>query len=642
MKKSNIYLAQPAYMNSNSVFLPAAIGALAAYAFSQPDIEAAYDLCGIIFMREKIADVVAAMDSPVLYGFSCYIWNIEYNKRLAAAVKAAAPDCTVVFGGPQVPEGDALLRECPFVDVLIHGEGELPFAALLRALRDKTSFDGIAGLSFRKNGGFVTEPAAPLCSVDLPSPVTSGFYDRVMREHPDTEFIPLVETSRGCPNRCAYCSWGHGERRMRLFPLERVFADIEWAARHHMDFLGFSDSNFGLFPRDEQITDKILELHGKYGFPKKVQVSFAKDSGERVFRISEKLNAAGLCKGVTLSFQTMSPVAQKNIGRSNIDIEYYRFLLQKYAQTDIVTYSELILGLPGETAESFIDGIEQLLEYGQHSSMMIHLCECLPLSPMGDPAYIEKYGIKTVRIPLNQPHANINDPQDIPEFSRIVVGTYSMDENDWMRVTLFGMCVLCFHHLGLLQLPALYLYFEKGVKYVDFYSALLAYYLKKGDSVFNRIRMQLSDMLTSGAGAVISDARFGPVTWTFEEYAFLSFVYEKEAFYREMDAFLAAYIPDAAFREELLRYQSFIVKGVNCPHAEFTGSYAWRDYFYSLRLNKKTEPVSRPVRYTVDDPNACTDWPEYARKVVWYGRRGGKNLYSSEITEADVCPGLTD
>jgi hypothetical protein len=151
--------------------------------------------------------------------------------------------------------------------------------------------------------------------------------------------------------------------------------------------------------------------------------------------------------------------------------------------------------------------------------------------------------------------------------------------------------------------------------------------------VFNRIGAQLERLLSGAAGAVVVDSRFGEVSWTFEEYAFLDTVYEKEAFYREMDGFLSAYIPDAAFRREMLAYQAFTVKEVGRPYTEFTGGYDWLPYFRSLQRNRKAALQKRPVRYAVTDAAVCATWPEYARKVVWYGRRGGKNLYSSEIGE---------
>ena len=219
--------------------------------------------------------------------------------------------------------------------------------SLLRALDGRGTLSGINSLSFRTPEGIRTTPLVTAKEFDFPSPFQSGFYDRLLAEHPDIEFVPVIETNRGCPNRCAYCSWANSSARVRLFPLERVYADLEWVAAHKMEYVGVADANFGMFPRDEQIVDFLIDLNRRTGYPKKFQVSYAKDSGERVFRISEKLNRVGLCKAVTLSFQTMSEAAQANIGRANIGVDYYRDLLRRYTGAGIPTYTELILGLPG-------------------------------------------------------------------------------------------------------------------------------------------------------------------------------------------------------------------------------------------------------------------------------------------------------
>ena len=96
-----------------------------------------------------------------------------------------------------------------------------------------------------------------------------------------------------------------------------------------------------------------------------------------------KLEKAGLNKGITLSFQSMSDDVLRNIGRENISIEYYSELMELYNNAGVATYTELILGLPGETYESFVDGIDRLLSLGQHNSIYIHNCEWLPCSIMG-------------------------------------------------------------------------------------------------------------------------------------------------------------------------------------------------------------------------------------------------------------------
>lgn len=634
--RNKIYLFQPTYMSANSVNLPYGIGALASYAWAFPDIKNSFDLTGIFVLRENTDDVLSRIGDPFLVGFSCYMWNMEYNKVLAKKIKDRFPACTVLFGGPQIPDDDSVLAECPFVDVLIHGEGEVPFLRLLRALRDGTPLEDVNCLSFRGAEGPVMTPLITAEEFDFPSPFQSGFYDRLLREHPDIEFVPVIETSRGCPNRCAYCSWATSTARVRLFPLKRVYADLEWVAAHKMEFLGLADANFGMFPRDEEIVDYVLALRERTGYPKKLQTSYAKGSFERVFRITEKLNRVGLCKAATLSFQTMSEEAQANIGRANISLDFYRTLLKRYIEAGIPTYTELILGMPGETKQSFYDGVEELLEKGQHISLLVHLCEWLPLSGMGKKEYLEKYRIGYTTIPLNQPHAQISATDEVQEYSHIVTSTCSMSEEDWKQCALFSACVSCFHHLGLLQLPALYLYFERGVRYVDFYSDLLAFLLRDPDGVFSELQRQFDGIIEGKSGAVMSDPRFGDVTWTFEEYAFLRTVYEKDAFYAGADRFLSRYLPDEAFRKELLAYQAFVIKSADGQKRRFTGNHLWKPYFASLILNEPCRLEERPVAYTVEEPYVCADWATYARELVWYGRRGGKYLYTSEIREADA------
>lgn len=633
VSKKNIYLVQPSFMNESAVQFPYAIGALASYAWTFEDVREAYDLKDVLFLREKPEQVVDSLQSPYLIGFSCYIWNYEYNKALAKKVKERFPDCRILFGGPQIPESTQPLEENPFVDFLIHNEGEIPFRALLQTLAAGTDLHRVSNISFRDGGECVTTAFTVECTFDFPSPITSGFFDRLLREHPDLEFLPLVETNRGCPNHCAYCSWANNKARVRLVPLERVFGDLTWISEHHMEFVSCADANFGMFPRDEQIADKIVELYRRNGYPKKFQVSYTKDSDERVFRITEKLARVGICKGVTLSFQTMSHEAQKNIGRSNMDIDFYKRLSERYDEAGIPTYTELIIGLPGETFESFRDGVEELLESGRHNALLVHLCELLPLAEMHRESYMEKFGIGYAKIPLNQPHAPRQKPDDIAEYSKVVTSTYSMPQEMWKRTVLFATCVSCFHHLGLLQTVALYLYAEKGVLYSDFYLALLDHLLQDETGVFCAVRDRLDGIIRQDASAVFFDERFGDIAWSFEEYAFLRIVHDKDAFYAAVAPFLSRYFEDMTFCRELLSYQSFLVKTVRNAHAELRTHYRWKPYFDALLHNGKTALERRDVTYTIDDRQTCASWPEYARNVLWYGRRGGKNIYTSELGE---------
>ena len=636
MEKKNLYLIQPTFMSTSSVYFPYAIGALASYAFSFSDIRENYELKEAFFLRDKITDIVSSLENPFLIGFSNYIWNFEYNKILAREVKKAFPDCIIVFGGQQITDSTDLLTECPFIDILMHYEGEVAFRDLLRAYTNGDGLEKVSNISFRTDkNGIISTPVEIHDVADFPSPFASGFFDMLCEKYLEIDFVPLVETNRGCPNRCAYCSWGMIKSKVRFFPIERVFADIEWASKRKMEFLGIADANFGMFERDEEITDKIIECNKKYGYPKKFQVSYSKGNSERVFRISKKLNEMGMDKGVTLSFQSMSPDVQKNIGRSNLDIEAYTSLQKKYSEEGIPTYTDLILGLPGETNESFRNGIDRLLELGQHNSLFVHLCEWLPLAEMGRSDYMEKHKISYSKIPLNQPHVSAPKEGDIREYSRIITSTASMTPDDWKEMVLFSTCVLCFHHLGLLQYVAIYLHSECGIRYSDFYGSLLNFLLNETESnIFREIKERISNITDNNAEAVVYDETFGNAAWPFEEYAFLRTVYDKDSFYEDIKPFIGRYITDEALLEDLLSYQKSVIKSVNDKIHSFCAEHDWKNYFGNILSGSEyRKPEAKKVCYTLDEPHTVHSWDEYARKVLWYGRRGGKNIYTSEIKE---------
>lgn len=63
--------------------------------------------------------------------FSCYIWNIEQIRKLAADLKMACPELLLTAGGPEASSrGPAFARENPWVDFVLRGEGEYPFYRL--------------------------------------------------------------------------------------------------------------------------------------------------------------------------------------------------------------------------------------------------------------------------------------------------------------------------------------------------------------------------------------------------------------------------------------------------------------------------------------------------------------------------------
>lgn len=639
--KKNVYLVQATYLNGKTVPLPYAVGALAAYAWKDETVAARYRLAEIIFLREPIDDVVARMEVPCYVGFSSYMWNIEYNKALAIAIKKKYPDCIIQFGGHQVAPGGSLLEECPFVDISMHNEGEEPFRLLLlELLKDAPDFKDIPNLSYRKNGTVVNNPCMVFDGEDYPSPYLEGIFDPIIAAHPDLNFDALLETNRGCPNRCAYCGWGMYKGKIRMFPMERIYGDIQWVSDHKIEFLAGADANFGLFDRDDQIVDWIIDFKKRTGYPDKFQVSYAKNSTVRIFEMTKKLHEANMDKGVTLAFQSLEPQVLDNIGRSNIKLDYYSTLLQMYADAGIPTYSDLIIGLPGETYDSFVSGVNTLLKAGQHSSLFIHILEWLPCSAMGQKEYMERFGLEYSVLPLNQPHRVKTEEDSITEYSRIVTKTNTMDHAEWIRINLFSACVQCFHHLGLLEFVALYCYYTCGIEYGEFYDRLLTYLEEHPDTVaggvFAGIKQHFNDVIEKGGPVVFVDETYGLVSWTAEEYAFLEIVRRKKRFYEEIGAFIDGLGIEEDILRELTQYQYAMIKTVNNRHDELVMRYNFPEYFRAALSGAPVALVRRDARLVIDDPDTFDNWKDYARFVVWYGRRGGRNIYASEASVKEI------
>lgn len=635
MKK--VYFVQAGFGFDGSVYLPYAVGTLIANCQRYPDIMAEYAFPDIIFSREKLSDALAKIQDPYLVAFSCSVWNIEYNKALARRIREAYPECRILFGGHNTGTGAGLLEQEECIDVLLFGEGEEVFADLLRKLPDN-DLRAVRSIAFRENGKIVCTPKHVLGSLrDLPSPYTSGVFDRILEEHPDTDFLSVLETNRGCPYACAYCDWVN-EKTMRFFPMEKVKAEILWLAQHRIAYCFCGDSNFGMFPRDLEIAAFLVETKKRYGYPEVFRPCYEKNSADRVFEICSLLNSVQMDKGATLAYQTLCPEALRNIGRSNLTMEHFSDLVHKYNEAQIPTYSELILGLPGETYESFSRGVCRLLESGQHNSLSVYHCEMLPNSAMADPAYIKKHGIQVIRVSFNHIHSAPEKDEEVKEYSYLVRSTATMSPDDWVRANLFSVCVQCFHSLGFLRCFAIWLHEEHIVDYYTFYSGLLQFLLESEGflgELWRDFRRRYTDSL--GGEWNYYNPRFGDVTWFFEEGAFLMCVDRPDEAFGLLTPYLRRFpLPDELFGE-LLRYQKRFLRMPQADERETVFSYDFPKYFDEAMQGGHPTPERKTVRVRIAPRVRADDLKQYAKEIVWFGRRRGLSVYHRDelvVTEA--------
>ena len=359
----------------------ATLGYLQAAAQAQPDLAAALTFRRHVrsqapdTLDRECAQIMATMNDPLVVAFTIFFWNRPASLKLARMVKERWPACQIVIGGNDVTNQQAVVfTEAPWVDVLVHGEGELRFPDLLRRLLHadpsapaQAVLGDMAGISYRSGPGEILTTPAGERIADLtlvPSPILSSVYS-------DAELaatrVFVYETNRGCPYSCAFCYWGGATNsKVRQFPLERIEAELDRIIRLAQPGaqIFIADANFGIIARDLEIAKALIDTCRRYDKRVIVLTNWAKNTSDRVVTIAHMLRSAGLTGAITLSAQSFDPQVLQIANRSNIRPDTYHRMQAKFRELGVPTYTDLIWGLPGESTESYKTSIEEVLTAG--------------------------------------------------------------------------------------------------------------------------------------------------------------------------------------------------------------------------------------------------------------------------------------
>ena len=435
MSKKNLYLFQPQYtMNFQGTtqnWLPYSVGCLWAYAMQHDFVTDNYNLDGLFFARDKLSEVMEKIKDPAVVGFSTYVWNEQYNLHMAHEIKKKYPDCIIFFGGPQVNRQD--LFDYPWIDIVMLSEGEKQFTQLLKDIHEGKDLQNV----------YVGQRITDLS--ELPSPFTTGVFDKIIADNPHILWQTPFETSRGCPFSCTFCDWGSlTYSKVKQFEFERLEAEILWIKNNPIAYIFMADANFGIFKNRDVELAKMFHKHLDDSRLDKINIQFAKNSNDHVIQIGQALGRLG--KGITLSQQSMSETTLEEIKRKNIDINKLGEMLEKTEAANLDAYSEMIIGLPGETLESWKTGMGEILEAGQHNCVEVWYAQTLKNSEMSSEESREKYDIKTV---LVKDYIFLyNDPDDIPEYVEVVCATKDMSTPEMVEAYMYSWMIVRFHVYG--------------------------------------------------------------------------------------------------------------------------------------------------------------------------------------------------
>lgn len=355
------------------------------------------------FRKFEEIHAAAAETTPDVVAFGSYSWNSQLTQRTAAWVRQRFPDAVIAIGGPDVSQVPGItfdeLRRLPAVDFMMPNEGEQPLANLVAARfeadRDQLRRRAVAGcLSLDAATG---EPLGSVLSRfegdinDIPSPYLGGLMDRFLA---DPDYLPIIQTARGCPYRCTFCVSGKETwTKVKMFDIDRVKAEIDYvAARAANRYMRLADENFGILPRDIGIAEYLMAKREATGFPTAVSIYTDKHPTERVKQINLMMREL---MPFCISFQSATDQVLTNINRINIKGPQVDEAVSFARDHGLLLVSELIFALPGESRASFFSSIDQLLDL-RFESIALNQLRILKGTVMDQPEDREKFQVKTM------------------------------------------------------------------------------------------------------------------------------------------------------------------------------------------------------------------------------------------------------
>ena len=634
MKKLSISLIQPNFKQGPggiASYLPYSVGIIWSYCLTNQFIKDNLELDRLVYKREPINELAQELSKNDILAFSTYVWNRNYNFKLAQQVKELNPNVFILFGGPEPPitNPNIFSEVMPFCDVVVKGEGEYIFSSLIEKWLIGEDWSNDKGLLINQNGVCKDNGAGErINDLDsVPSPYLSGVFDSILPL--EKEWNAVIETNRGCPYKCTFCDWGSlTYSKVKKFNLTRVFHEIEWMSQNKIGYMDVADANFGIFiERDNMIVDKLIQVQTNNGYPYRTGWSWAKNQQSEVVQIAKKLIKSGhFNNGLTISLQSMDENTLNTIKRSNMGINKINEIFAECRKDGVPLNVELILGLPGETLQTWENTMYGVFEVGQHDSVEVWQAQILENAEM-NLSQRKLYNIRGQMVLDYFPNGLDNEA---PEFSEIVTSTSTMSLEDMIEGYKLSWFLITWHTGGFSQYAARFITKYLNISYEQFYSEFRnflnhnEFWLREEEKMSQTIKnwYQNGDEIISQMGPI-------SVTASTNQYRTLFKIHYKELYeqmYSLIDEFLCRYKIDTILLSDILNLNKCVVaRQRDLKDYTIQTKYNILEYILDMNVELKKETQTIQITYP-HDPIRSKDLAWFMESLFFARRRSfGKN-----------------
>jgi radical SAM superfamily enzyme YgiQ (UPF0313 family) len=444
--------------------MPMAAGGIATFCESQVD---SVEDIRLFKYPERLIEALRE-GPPDIIGFSNYCWNFELSYGFARIFKRKYPDTVVVMGGPNypidAPSQEQFLRGYPAVDFYIMKEAEIAFSKLVEALiahdfdLEEVKNSKLGGVhAITMDGEFIAPPLMDRLRdlTIIPSPYVTGKMDEFF----DGVLMPIIQTNRGCPFTCTFCTEGiqYFQKIYNNAP-EKIAAEIDYIGRKMVETriaggrndVFIADSNFGMLKDDLETCNEIARAQELYDWPEYMIVTTGKNKKDRVLEASRRVKGSIRISG---SVQSLDQEVLHNIKRSNINAEQLVNLALEANNIGANSFAEVILCLPGDSAEKHLKTIETLIDAGFTSIYMFQLM-LLPGTELYMPEVRERYDMRSHFRVLPRCFGNYSvDGTSVvaAEIEEIVTSTDTLPFEDYLYCRRFNLMVTIFYNDAVFQ-----------------------------------------------------------------------------------------------------------------------------------------------------------------------------------------------
>lgn len=321
---------------------------------------------------------------PDIVGLSAYLWNYERVVSTAREIKRKNPDLLLILGGPNAGFEIEQVLKSGIIDFILLGEAEYSLAQLVGLIaRGKPNYEyhNVAGLYFLEDGEVRQSTATPTI-VDIArlpivwtAEIENGLPNK--SEYSTTSFAVELEVSRGCPNRCTYCTWGKN-RALRRFPLIRVEQELRNILENEKVREVFI-SDFDCFTH-EATAANILDTITKYNYRSIPVYVCIGPLSVRADMLKKSSRVPGL--SISVGIQSTDKDILRKIGRAPMSENLLESIGKaRRGSARLNLAYDVIFGMPNQSYADFEKTLNDVLGLFP-SSMNIHVLQVLPGSKL--------------------------------------------------------------------------------------------------------------------------------------------------------------------------------------------------------------------------------------------------------------------